>query len=126
MVDQERLDDFLEALEQAGSPASNGTLRKALGWEEGEYEAVKHELVARRIVTRGRGRSDTVSLVGVEPVGRPATAPSNGARPASKSRGRAASANGKGKDKSLESWIWEAACSIRGAKRRNIRTTSCR
>ena len=25
-------------------------------------------------------------------------------------------ANTKGNDKSLESWIWDAACSIRGAK----------
>ena len=25
-------------------------------------------------------------------------------------------ANGKNNDKSLESWIWDAACSIRGAK----------
>ena len=25
-------------------------------------------------------------------------------------------ANGKSNDKSLESWIWDAACSIRGAK----------
>lgn len=25
-------------------------------------------------------------------------------------------ANNNGKDKSLESWIWDAACSIRGAK----------
>jgi hypothetical protein len=31
MADQEQLDDFLEALETAGSPASNAQLREALG-----------------------------------------------------------------------------------------------
>jgi len=109
MADQEQLDDFLEALETAGSPAVNGLLRQALGWPQDQYEAVKAELVARKIVVRGRGRSDTVSLVGAEPVQRPPTPSGNGKR-----------ANGTGKeaakDKSLEAWIWDAACSIRGAK----------
>ena len=67
MPDQEQLDDFLEALETAGSPAKNPALRQALGWEEALYEEVKAELVARGIVVRGRGRSDSVSLVGAEP-----------------------------------------------------------
>jgi type I restriction enzyme M protein len=67
MPDQEQLDDFLEALETAGSPANNTVLRQALGWEEALYEEVKAELVARGIVVRGRGRSDSVSLVGAEP-----------------------------------------------------------
>jgi type I restriction enzyme M protein len=64
-------------------------LREALGWEDTVYQAVKRELVARKIVTRGRGR------------------------PASRN-GRASAAEGK--DKSQESWFWEAACSIRSAK----------
>ena len=68
MPDQEQLDDFLEALEKAGSPAKNPALRQALGWEEGLYEEVKAALVTRGIVVRGRGRSDSVSLVGAEPV----------------------------------------------------------
>jgi type I restriction enzyme M protein len=105
MPDQELLDDFLEALEQAGSPVKNPVLRQTLGWDETQYEAVKAELVARRIVVRGRGRSDTVSLVGAEPAAKPATASRNG---------KAAAAEPK--DKSLEAWIWDAACSIRGAK----------
>jgi len=105
MPDQELLDDFLEAMEQAGSPVKNEVLRQALGWDESQYEAVKAELVARRIVVRGRGRSDTVSLVGAEPAAKPATPSRNG---------KAAAAEPK--DKSLESWIWDAACSIRGAK----------
>jgi type I restriction enzyme M protein len=109
MADQEQLDDFLEALETAGSPAANALLRQALGWPVDEYEAVKAELVARKIVVRGRGRSDTVSLVGAEPVQRPPTPSGNGQR--TKGSGKEAA-----KDKSLEAWIWDAACSIRGAK----------
>jgi type I restriction enzyme M protein len=56
-----------------------------------------------------QGRSDTVFLADAEPVVQQATqakAPRHGK----------ASANGTAKDKSLEAWIWDAACSIRGAK----------
>jgi len=53
MADQELLDDFLEALETAGSPAKNPELREALGWDMAQYEAVKAELVSRGIVKRG-------------------------------------------------------------------------
>jgi len=66
MPDQDQLDDFLQALEAAGSPAKNPVLRQVLGWEEGLYEEVKAQLVDRGIVVRGRGRSDSVSLVGAE------------------------------------------------------------
>jgi len=119
MPDQVQLNDFLEALAQSGNRARNAELREALGWEEAEYEAVKAELVARRYVVRGRGRSDSVALVGAEPAEQPASA--NGSNPSGNGRGRPAGRNGKGaaaesKDKSLESWIWDAACSIRGAK----------
>jgi len=117
---QDLLDDFLEALEQSGSPVKNPVLRLRLRWDEATYEAVKAELVGRRIVVRGRGRSDSVSLVGAEPVEQPAQA-ANGSNPSGNGRGRPAGRNAKGtaaepKDKSLESWIWDAACSIRGAK----------
>ena len=120
MPDQELLDDFLEALEQSGSPVKNPVLRQRLGWDEATYETAKAELVGRRIVVRGRGRSDSVSLVGAEPVEEPAQA-ANGSSPSGNGRGRLAGRNGKGaaaepKDKSLETWIWDAACSIRGAK----------
>jgi type I restriction enzyme M protein len=109
MPDQEQLDDFLEALETAGSHAKNPVLRLALGWEEPLYEGVKAELVAKGIVVRGRGRSDSVSLVGAETVAKAAAPAGNG-------RKAKAGGNGTPKDKSLESWIWDAACSIRGAK----------
>jgi len=54
MPDQEQLDDCLEALESAGSPARNTVLREQLGWEEAVYEEVKAELVRKGIVVRGR------------------------------------------------------------------------
>jgi type I restriction enzyme M protein len=90
MADQEQLDDFLEALETAGSPAPNAQLREALGWPEDQYEAVKAELAARKIVVRGRGRSDTVSLVGAEPVDKPvAKAPAGNGRKSKPATGTA-------------------------------------
>ncbi len=73
MPDQEHLDDFLEALEEAGSPAKNPALREALGWEEPLYEEVKAALVAKGIVKRGQGRSDTVFLADAEQVVQQAT-----------------------------------------------------
>ena len=109
MPNQELLDDFLEALETAGSPAKNPALREALGWDAALYEEVKAELVAKGIVVRGKGRSDSVSLVGAEPAVKATASAGNG-------RNAKGAGNGTPKDKSLESWIWDAACSIRGAK----------
>ena len=109
MPDQDQLNDFLEALEEVGSPAKNPVLREALGWDEPLYEEVKAELVAKGIVKRGLGRSDSVLLADAEPVVQQATQ-------AKTPRNGKASTNGTPKDKSLESWIWDAACSIRGAK----------
>lgn len=57
MPDPDQLNDFLEALEKAGSPGRNTALREALGWEEALYEEVKAALVAKGIVVRGRGCS---------------------------------------------------------------------
>jgi type I restriction enzyme M protein len=89
MPDQELLDDVLKALKQGGSPVKNPVLRERLGWEEATYETVKAQLVARRIVVRGRGRSDSVSLVGAEPVEQSA-ASANGSSRSSNGRGRPA------------------------------------
>jgi type I restriction enzyme M protein len=80
MPDQEQLNDFLEALDKAGSPVKNPALRQALGWEAALYEEVKAELVAKGIVVRGRGRSDAVSMVGAEPVAKAAAAVGNDRR----------------------------------------------
>jgi hypothetical protein len=43
MPDQELLDDFLEALEQSGSPVKNPVLRQQLGWDEATYVAATAE-----------------------------------------------------------------------------------
>ena len=122
MADPDLLSDFVNALQQVGSPVKNGVLRASLGWDEVTYEAVKAQLAKRKAVVRGRGLSDTVSLVGAVPVKRTdAMGNGNGANAAGNGRGRPAGRNGRSaatepKDKSLESWIWDAACSIRGAK----------
>jgi len=89
MPDQDQLNDFLEALGTAGSPVKNPALREALGWEEALYEEVKAALVAKRIVVRGRGRSDSVSLVGAEPVAQAAAPASTGRRAKASSNGTA-------------------------------------
>jgi hypothetical protein len=88
--DQEPLDEFLEALEQTGSPVKNAVLRAALGWEKAQYEAVKAELVARRIVVPGRGRSDSVNLAGAESVAAPPPRGGNGPRASRNARGKTA------------------------------------
>lgn len=105
MPDQEKLDDFLEALETAGSPAKNPALRQALGWDEALYEEVKAELVSKGIVVRGRGRSDSVSLVGAEPVA-PQAAPAQAPR-----KGKAA-AKGTA-NLGFEAKLWLAADKLR-------------
>ena len=105
MPDQEQLDDFLEALETAGSPAKNPALREALGWEEPLYEEVKAALVAKGIVTRGRGRSDSVSLAGAEPVMQPAA-------PARATRKAKAAGNGTA-NLGFEAKLWLTADKLR-------------
>lgn len=53
---------FLAALRALGGKAGNRSLRAALGWDEAGYDAVKRELVARRLVIPGKGRGGSVSL----------------------------------------------------------------
>ncbi len=104
MADQEQLDDFIEALQGLGGAAKNPALQAALGWADDLYEEVRGELVARRIVVRGRGRSDSVTLAGAEP---PAPAPAAGA-----SRKAKASGNGTGPI-GFEAQLWKAADALR-------------
>ncbi len=105
MPDPDQLNDFLEALGSAGSPAKNPALREAPGWEEPLYEEVKAELVAKGIVVRGRGRSDSVSLVGAEPVAQAAAPASNG---------RKAKASGNGTaNLGFEAKLWLTADKLR-------------
>ena len=120
MPDQDQLNDFLEALEELGSPAKNPVLRVALGWDEPLYEEVKAELVAKGIVVRGRGRSDSVSLVGAEPVVQQATQanpPAMGKLPPTAQPRTNPSNPGSGT---------RPVRSAAPGTRRNTRTTSCR
>ncbi len=105
MADQEQLDDFIEALEGLGGSAKNPTLQEALGWPEEDYEAVKEQLVARQIVVRGRGRSDSVAMVGAEaPVAATAVAATSGKVKATN--------NGPG-PLGFEAQLWKAADALR-------------
>jgi type I restriction enzyme M protein len=119
MPDQDQLNDFLEALEEVGSPAKNPVLREALGWEEPFYEEVKTELVRKGIVVRGRGRSDSVSLVGAEPGSRPPPRPATAARPEPSTAPPKTNPSNPGSGK-------PPARSAAPRTRRNTRTTSCR
>jgi len=55
-------DDFLGALEALGGSAGNGRLRETLEWDEASYEAVKGDLLSRRLIVPGRGRGGSVAL----------------------------------------------------------------
>ena len=120
----------------------NGKARQLLGWDEATYEEVKQALVASGQVVQGRGRGGSIALVGngsvaKEPTGLTATGltatqPPPVPYPMSKRKpgrppGRRTSRSAEKPradrkppkpqpDKSLETWIWDAACSIRGAK----------
>ncbi len=59
-------DELLEILEGMGGTARNPELQQALGWDAATYEAVKDALVERRILVKGRGRSNSVSIRGME------------------------------------------------------------
>ena len=53
MPDQEQLDDFLEALETAGSPAKNPSLRGVMNGQGAFHKDAKPKLVASKIGMRG-------------------------------------------------------------------------
>ncbi|MCP9911641.1 hypothetical protein KBZ15_17285 [Cyanobium sp. BA20m-p-22] len=55
-------DEFLGALEALGGSAGNGRLREVLEWDEATYDAVKAELLSRRMIVPGRGRGGSVAL----------------------------------------------------------------
>ena len=55
-------DEFLGALTALGGSAGNGRLRETLEWDEATYEAVKAELLSRRLIVPGRGRGGSVAL----------------------------------------------------------------
>jgi type I restriction enzyme M protein len=55
-------DEFLGALAALGGSAGNGRLRETLEWPESTYEAVKADLLNRRLIVPGRGRGGSVVL----------------------------------------------------------------
>ena len=86
-------DELLGALTALGGSAGNGRLRETLAWDEASYEAVKADLLSRRLIVSGRGRGGSVALAdgsAVEPSGNgqaasraPGTRAPNGSRAAS-------------------------------------------
>ena len=55
-------DEFLGALAALGGSAGNGRLRETLEWDEASYDAVKDDLLGRRLIAPGRGRGGSVAL----------------------------------------------------------------
>jgi hypothetical protein len=55
---------LLEILARLGGSAGNQTLRRALGWSEADYEAVRSTLIARGRLVTGRGRGGSVAIPG--------------------------------------------------------------
>jgi DNA repair exonuclease SbcCD ATPase subunit len=53
---------FLEALRTQGGSAGNQSFRTVLGWDETAYDQVKASLIARNLITPGRGRGGSVSI----------------------------------------------------------------
>jgi len=88
-------DEFLGALEALGGSAGNGRLWETLEWDEASYEAVKADLLSRRLIVSGRGRGGSVALAdgseqevsgnGQAPSPAPRTRTANGTRTAASS-----------------------------------------
>ena len=86
-------DELLGALTALGGSAGNGRLRETLEWDEASYEAVKADLLSRRLIVSGRGRGGSVALAdgsereasgnGQAPSPTPRTRAPNGTRTAS-------------------------------------------
>ena len=86
-------DELLGALTALGGSAGNGRLRETLEWDEASYEAVKADLLSRRLIVSGRGRGGSVALAdgseleasgnGKAPSPAPRTRAPNGTRAAS-------------------------------------------
>ena len=86
-------DEWLGALNALGGSAGNGRLRETLEWDEASYEAVKADLLSRRLIVSGRGRGGSVALAdgsereasgnGQAPSPAPRTRAPNGSRAAS-------------------------------------------
>ena len=78
-------DELLGALTALGGSAGNGRLRETLEWDEASYEAVKADLLSRRLIVSGRGRGGSVALAD----GSELEASGNGKAPSPAPRSRA-------------------------------------
>ncbi len=107
MADQAQKDRFVAALTELGGAAGNGRLREALQWDEAAYNVVKDELISNGVVTAGRGRGGSVSLVGA------IEAPTEKGTPVVV-RSKPARANGNGGDLGFEAELFKAADKLRG------------
>jgi type I restriction enzyme M protein len=76
-------DRYLAVLRELGGHAGNGRMRDALGWQEGTYARISAELRQAGLVSSGRGRGGSVSLVGIRDTERRI----NGSEPANLKRG---------------------------------------
>ena len=76
---------MLGALTALGGSAGNGRLRETLEWDEASYEAVKADLLSRRLIVSGRGRGGSVALAD----GSELEASGNGQAPSPAPRSRA-------------------------------------
>lgn len=127
---------LLSLLAERGS-LGNAKAQELLGLDAEAYESLKTGLLAEGLIVTGRGRGGSIRLAGPNEVqvNEPAAPFITGQMPdpkpyprPGKGRGRAPgrrtsrSARDLSADredhqpKSLETWIWDAACSIRGAK----------
>ncbi len=107
MADQAQKDRFVAALTELGGAAGNGRLREALQWDEAAYNVVKDELISDGVVTAGRGRGGSVSLVGA------IEAPTEKGTPVVV-RSKPAHSNGNGSDLGFEAELFKAADKLRG------------
>jgi hypothetical protein len=58
----ERAEVLLSRLLETGGKSGNQSLREALGWDEGTYEAVKANLLAGGQLIAGKGRGGSVAV----------------------------------------------------------------
>lgn len=65
-VTKRRLEEFVEALAEAGTSCGNGRLRTTLGWDEVFYWKVQGQLVQDGRIIPGRGKGGSVRFLAAE------------------------------------------------------------
>ncbi len=120
---------LLDLLREHGS-LGNERARMILGVDGEAYETIRTSLITKGMITTGRGRGGSIRLTdghlasepipgtngnGIQPEPVPYPVAKRGRKPKA-TNGTATKVSKPEKNKSLETWIWDAACSIRGAK----------